>query len=390
MTRLLATILILVGYSFTASAETESDKPKHWYERINLRGYAQVRYNRLFTTNPNLTSDQGDKSIGDKNGLFLRRARLIFSGDVGKWISIYIQPDFSSSPSSGVLNFAQLRDWYADIFFDEAKEFRLRAGQSKIPFGFENLQSSQNRLPMDRADALNSGIKDERDIGLFFYWAPAEIRKRFKYLVDTGLKGSGDYGVFGLGLYNGQTANRSEANNNLHVVARATYPYQFEGGQIVEASVQAYHGLFTVTKGTGAAAVGGPLDVVDQRIAGSLILYPQPIGVQVEYVLGDGPRLNAAQTAIEKGSIEGGYFLVNYRLPPFIPFVRYHYYLGGRKHETNAPFQRVTETELGLEWQIMPELELTGMYAFTQRTSLKAPYLTEIGRMARFQLQWNF
>jgi hypothetical protein len=36
-------------------------------------------------------------------------------------------------------------------------------------------------------------------------------------LVKDGYKGS-DYGVFAFGAFNGQTANRTEANRNLHVV----------------------------------------------------------------------------------------------------------------------------------------------------------------------------
>jgi phosphate-selective porin len=76
----------------------------------------------------------------------------------------------------------------------DTKEFRLRVGQSKVPFGFENLQSSQNRLTLDRNDALNSAVANERDLGAFFYW-PSKIRERFAMLVKDGYKGSGDYGV---------------------------------------------------------------------------------------------------------------------------------------------------------------------------------------------------
>jgi hypothetical protein len=85
-------------------------------------------------------------------------------------------------------------------------KFRLRVGQSKVPFGFENLQSSQNRLTLDRNDALNSAVANERDLGAFFYWAPSKIRERFAMLVKDGYKGSGDYGVFAFGVYNGQTS----------------------------------------------------------------------------------------------------------------------------------------------------------------------------------------
>ena len=31
---------------------------EHWYDRISLRGYAQVRYNGLFSTNDKVSCDQ--------------------------------------------------------------------------------------------------------------------------------------------------------------------------------------------------------------------------------------------------------------------------------------------------------------------------------------------
>lgn len=383
-------LLVFLSIGVPAFAETPEvveEKPKPWYERFSFRGYAQLRYNRLGETNPALNSDQGDKSIGDKNGLFLRRARLIFSGDASPNVYVYVQPDFASSPATGVLHFLQIRDLYADVSVDALKEFRFRLGQSKVPFGFENLQSSQNRLPLDRADSVNSAVKDERDLGAYFYWAPAPIRKRFKHLVDSGLKGSGDYGVFGIGAYNGQTANRSEANNNLHYVARVTYPYEFSNGQIVEASIQGYTGTFTVTRGTG---IGGGDEFTDQRLAASLIIYPQPIGLEAEYVVGEGPELNETQTTVEKKSLQGAHVLLSYKFNNFIPYARWHYYIGGRKHETNSPRQKVYETELGIEWQPLPAFELTAAYAIADRTSVRSPYNNENGRLIRLQAQWNF
>ena len=93
----------------------------------------------------------------------LRRAvTIIFSGQISKQVYFYVQPDFASSVSSTSLNFTQLRDAYMDIGIDKENEFRIRLGQSKIPFGFANLQSSQNRLPLDRDDALNSAFSNER------------------------------------------------------------------------------------------------------------------------------------------------------------------------------------------------------------------------------------
>lgn len=93
---------------------------------------------------------------------------------------------------------------------DSKKEFRFRVGQSKVTYGFENMQSSQNRLSFDRVDALNSSVANEHDLVVMFYWASVAVRERFAYLVKSGLKGSGNYGIFGLGVYNGQMVNRAE------------------------------------------------------------------------------------------------------------------------------------------------------------------------------------
>mgnify|MGYP002146748860 FL=1 len=174
------------------STSTAVAAPKKWYDSFSIRGYAQVRYNRLFETNDKLKSEQGDRSIGDNGGFFIRRMRIIFSGQINDRVYFYVQPDFASSASSTSLHFGQLRDAYFDLGLDAKNEFRFRVGQSKVPFGFENMQSSQNRLPLDRNDALNSAVSNERDLGVFFYWAPAATRKLYASLVADGLKGSGD------------------------------------------------------------------------------------------------------------------------------------------------------------------------------------------------------
>src|SRR5574343_363533 len=78
-----------------AKVETKS---KAWYEKFSLGGYVQVRYNRLFETNPKLVCEQCDKSIGDNNGFFIRRNRLRVSGQIHPQVFMYIQYDFASAP----------------------------------------------------------------------------------------------------------------------------------------------------------------------------------------------------------------------------------------------------------------------------------------------------
>jgi len=390
--------LVTSSVSAQDSAKVADKKPEekksHWYEKIQLRGYSQIRYNRFLETNPNLGCEQCDKSWGDNNGLFIRRGRLIFFGQLSDHVYMYIQPDFASAASATSLNFFQIRDAYFDISIDKKKEFRFRVGQSKIPYGFENLQSSQNRLSLDRNDAFNSALSNERDIAALFYWAPEKIRKRFSSLVNDGLKGSGDYGVFGFGVFNGQTANRPEANNNLHVVARLTYPFQFKNKQIFEAGVQAYSGKTVVTTITKGVTGGTEFD--DQRIGASLILYPQPLGIQVEYTVGKGPEYDPNSNSIMTKNLEGGYALINYKLDigkqSIFPFVKGQYYKGGKKHELDARKYIVHDYEFGIEWQPIKNFELVAMYTMSDRIYEDAIKKSnhQIGNLLRLQVQINY
>lgn len=384
-----AAIGIISGSSSLANTANAPVSAKtQWYETISLRGYTQFRYNQLFVTSDKLVSEQGDKSIGGNNGFFIRRARLIFFGNPSERVFLYIQPDLASTPTgSTATHFAQLRDLYADIFLTDDKSLRIRLGQSKVPFGFENLQSSQNRLPLDRNDALNSAVKDERDIGAFLYWATPEVRKRFKMLVDSGLKGSGDYGIFAIGAYNGQLANQPEANKTLHAVTRLTYPFELSSEQIIEAGIQGYAGRYVIKKDE---AVTGALEQRDQRVAASLTIYPQPFGLQAEYTRGIGPAFDTADKVVASEELSGGYVLVSYRIGSAIPYIRQQSYRGGRKHDTNSLYHVVDETEAGVEWHIDKSLELTACYVSSHRTNPKSPTQVVDGRFGRLQMQWNY
>jgi hypothetical protein len=346
-------------------------------------------------TNEDLECEQCDKSWGGEGGFFIRRMRIIFFGQIHPRVYFYVQPDFASAPSSSTLHFAQLRDAYFDVGLDKKNEFRFRIGQSKVPFGFENMQSSQNRLPLDRNDALNSAVSNERDLGVFFYWAPEKTRKLFSSLVSDGLKGSGDYGVFAFGAYNGQTANRPELNKNRHVVTRLTYPFQIKN-QIVETGLQAYKGKFTLLSTSSGVKYAEDKLYDDERVGGTFVLYPKPFGVLAEYNVGRGPEFDKFADSISTQTLRGGFVTASYKInfgeQTLIPFVRYQTYKGGKKHELDARSYRVEELEFGTEWQMGKHFELVVMYTMSSRRfeDFSKPNNYQRGNLLRIQAQMNF
>jgi Phosphate-selective porin O and P len=397
--------------------EEDARKDKKWFEKYTIRGYAQFRVNDIMDNDgPAPAHYVGDSSIGNNQSFLIRRARLIFSGDVSDHLSLYFQPDFASSvPGSPDANqFAQIRDLYADVSLDDQKEFRFRIGQSKVPYGWENLQSSSNRLPLDRNDALNSAVRNERDLGIFCYWTPVDVQDTFKYIMDEGLKGSGNYGMVGFGVYNGQGGSFREQNDDLHAVARVAYPFWLNDCQLVEVGMQGYTGQYTVlssaisplgvgpaVRPAGTLENGGANGISEERLAWTFVYYPQPIGFQSEWTVGRGPALNGAQTEVTESALYGGYAMAMYRQKlekgELIPFARWNYYQGGYKSERNAPYSQIDEWELGTEWQFSKSLELVVMYTMTDRTNTQANSTADTrsyeqfeGQLLRFQAQVNY
>lgn len=414
--------------------EIESEKKKRdkdWTSHINVRGYVQNR------VTPFQSGDEGtvlwpDPSVGDDTSgagrgqtFRIRRARIIFSGKVGDHLDFYIQPDFAST-SGDTGNITQLRDAYGDINITKNKVHRIRVGQSKVPFGYENLQSSSNRLSLDRVDALNSAVRDERDTGMFYYYTPETVQELFKEISDKNLKHSGNYGMFGAGIYMGQGANNNDLNDNWHRVVRFTYPWKTDSGQIYEAGIQGYKGRFVRTSTAIRSATGATLtptvdtldrfqgstttgEFNDERAAVSFRMYPQPWGLEGEWTWGTTPGYDLSDNKVANRSLHGGYIqgsyyaqdvsLFNTNIGLLIPFLKWQYYDGYNKAETNAPQNRVNDWELGVEWQIAPEVELAAVYHRMKRTNMtrEGAYNTLVGSYQEFeaealrlQLQYNF
>lgn len=381
---------------------------KPWYEKLTLRGYTQMRVNEIVAGDATAPAGVsrlrsiGDSGISDRNNFSFRRVRLILQGDLSDHVSLYLQPDFASAVSNQSVGerregFGQLRDAYVDIFPTEDHSLRLRLGQSKVPFGWENLQSSSTRLALDRTDGINTAVPTERDLGAVLFYTPPQVQQIWNRLAADGQKLFGNYGAFGLALYNGQGTNRTESNNSLMTVAMATWPFALDGlgldGQVLEVG-----GAIMRNKVQPELRSGGlsPTAITDNRVGVHAMLYPQPIGFQAEWNWGTGPEFDPATQTIQAKPLTGGYVQAMGRvrrspLGPFMPFARWQYYRGGFKAGLNAPRLETDELELGIEFQPALPLEFTLSYGFARRREADERRSGQAeGQVLRAQLQWNY
>lgn len=373
--------------------------PGHWWESLRLQGYTQARISSIIGGDDALVHD-ADRNIGPDTSFFVRRARIIVLGQVSERMFVYVQSDLAGSVpnSDDTLHFMQMRDAYADLALTRDHDFRLRIGQSKVPYSFEALQSSQNRLTPERNDAVNSAWNQERDLGLELYWARKRERDLFVKLRNAQLRGSGDYGVVGLALVNGQGGNRDEANDGFHVLARVSYPHELANGQIIEGGLAAYSGRFvprTEDVPTGRVDPGSPDGLRDQRALAHFVLYPQPFGLQAEYNVGRGPELDIASLTIRSEPLHGGYVLASYHIDAgasrLFPYLKYQRFDGAKKLETNAPPSRVREWDLGVEWQPGSDYEVVVNLKTTDRTDPTAfPYPQRSATVLQAHFQFNY
>ena len=385
------------------AAKTESSA-------LKIRGYTQLRYSQIISGDADAPSGRSrlrsvnDSGIGSDTNFTLRRIRLVFQGDLGHGISYYLQPDFAAAvnnQSSGERrdNYVQLRDAYVDVALDKKHEFKLRLGQSKVPFGWENLQSSSNRIPLDRSDAMNSAVPGERDIGVTAFYTPASVQAIWDDLTADNQKLFGNYGAFALAVLNGQGTNRPERNDGVMTVAMATWPMRLDGlGSAFQGQVVEFGGALLHNKFRPELRAGGVSDVNfdERRVGVHAILYPKPFGLQAEWNWGRGPQFNQTSQSIELSGLNGGYVMAMYRVKDFlpgsfIPFARYEHYRGGWKAIANAPRLETDDYEVGFEWAPVKPIELTLSYARMQRREADERRFGQAeGDVVRAQVQWNY
>ena len=205
-------VVLMMGFSATASAEEQEvqnaqqekktlvELPQ-WVKNIKFSGYAMLQY-------------QGEDKEGSHSNTFnLRLARFILDGKIGDfdWRA-QIQGTNATGPGQPTV---QLVDLYAE--WRKYPEFKVRAGQFKRAFTFENPTHPITQGWRGYADAINklSAFGDRtgerssggRDIGIQLsgdLFPNANGRRVFHYQI---------------GVYNGEGVNQKDMDNRKDIIA---------------------------------------------------------------------------------------------------------------------------------------------------------------------------
>lgn len=170
MKKNLLLILLIFSKVFFVSAQTisptDSTANKKEKHKVNVSGVLQFHYLNEFNTN-------GD-SLRDPDGFRILRARLIFKGDINKYISYQVMIDPRAPEQGGVL-----RDAFME--FHLIKNQNIRAGQMKTQFGWENRISITELYTVNRAEMSDAVSRGEnlRDLGLGVF-GDIKLNKNFQ------------------------------------------------------------------------------------------------------------------------------------------------------------------------------------------------------------------
>lgn len=191
---------IILLLAFIAANVNAQEKDKKWYDTFKFSGYGMIQY------------QWQDKEEKQTNTFNLRLLRMILDGKIGDfdWRA-QIQGTNAKGPGEPTV---QLVDLYTE--WVKHKEFRVRVGQFKRAFTFENPTHPITQGWYANADVINrlSGFGDRagekssggRDIGIQVQgdvFPNSDGRPLLHYQ---------------LGVYNGEGINRSDKDNRKDVI----------------------------------------------------------------------------------------------------------------------------------------------------------------------------
>jgi len=223
----LAGIAALLAAGFTpAQGQTTSVKfdgalVEFWYTQMmdhSLRYDAAAKPGGTATYYEGLSSGRFQE-----NTFAIKRSEIYLSGKVSDEVSWNVMFDPNNNNTATVPN-AVLQD--AVVTWVPAKGFTIKAGQFKMPTGYEATMVSAREILFFDRNQINRKFSDARDRGVWFSYAYGNPK--------------GFQGKVNLAVSNGTTDDGSGGKNN-DANAQKDFTFRFEGGWGAEHKFGAYY-----------------------------------------------------------------------------------------------------------------------------------------------------
>lgn len=189
-------ILLCATFLIFSGAAAQGQQAKHKTERFRVKGFLQTRLT-------NVGGSSGNKSATQLQATRLRPT-MTYDFDAHFRANAQINLTTRGRPLWSVTG----RDVYLEY---HNTGFAIRAGQSKVPFGYEIYQEGDEiRAALERARVLSVLFPDEREFGLFFS--------------STAKNSRGP--VYAAAATNGEAINTRETGVGKNFSLRAVFPLQ--------------------------------------------------------------------------------------------------------------------------------------------------------------------
>jgi phosphate-selective porin len=214
--------------------------------------------------------DKGDSRFSNNNDrIFLRRARVNASGKFAEHFDFRIEMELAGSLSEASSMRAQLTDVY--IQWSQFEEARVRVGQYKTPYGYEQLFYDPGLLTIERS-LPNDRLTLSRQIGVQV--SGDFLEKRLGYSI---------------GVFNGTSVNTNENDDSRFLLAgRVTaVPWQGKLGRIESKWTVGVNSFFSDDKSVSGMAVDFGFDSVPGGIADNIFSgNRRGVGVDTQFSAG--------------------------------------------------------------------------------------------------------
>ena len=166
--------------------------------RLSPVGRIQLDFRAYEPGGRNLPAAGSAIGTDETNKFLVRRGRIGLAGTFYKYFDFFVEADFGQGAAGGDIS-TSLTDAYLDIHY--WPELRLRAGQFKVPFSYEELFSDNNIDFIERSVADN--LVPSRDVGAMLYGS------LFGGVVS-----------YSTGIFNGAGQSKGETNDSKDLAGR--------------------------------------------------------------------------------------------------------------------------------------------------------------------------